>query len=124
MNKVTTDLLWLGYEDVSGLWEVSWGDDDAAMPDATRRDRRIDLLVELLRSGWIELATGPWSSDFDASPHLTPDEARETLLDRRCWEGPDPDDELGTSVVRLRTTDAGFAAYRAATGWADDGSDR
>ncbi|MFE7404990.1 hypothetical protein [Isoptericola sp. NPDC057559] len=114
---MTADLLWLGYEDVSGLWEVSWEDGDDAAPGRTAWDRRVGLLVDLLRSGLIELAVGPWSSDFDTSRRLTADDVPEALADPRSWQGPDPDDEDGAPVVRFRTTDAGFAAYRAATGW-------
>ncbi|MFE5339614.1 hypothetical protein ACFQ80_05310 [Isoptericola sp. NPDC056578] len=110
MDREIIDLLWLGYEDVSGLWEITW-QDRATGPT----DRRIDTLVALLRSGLIEVARGPWSLDFDDARRLTSDEARRTLLDERCWKGPDPYDDIGEHVLRFVTTDAGFEAYREAT---------
>ncbi|CAM3903904.1 hypothetical protein [Isoptericola cucumis] len=112
MSPEVADLLWLGHEDVSGLWEISWGPED----DGPGGPRRVDVIVSVLRSGLIELAAGPSSSDFDTAPRLGP-EARALLRDPRCWQGPDPGDDIGAHVVRFATTDAGFAAFRTATGW-------
>ncbi|PJI94088.1 hypothetical protein [Luteimicrobium subarcticum] len=120
MNAAEIDILWLGYEDVSGLWEVTWGDDDGTEPSRTAR--RGDLFVTLLSDGLIDVTTGPPSADFDAAHHLAPDEVRELLRDPRSWRGPQLDDD-GQHVLLFRTTEAGLAAYRAATGWRAGGAE-
>lgn len=115
MNPVTVELLWLGYEDTTGLWEVPWG---AAGDERAGSGWRADLVVELMRSGLIEVVVGPAARDVEAPRRLSPDEARGALRDPASWLGPG-DVDTGEDVVRYRTTDAGFAAYRAATGWTD-----
>ncbi|WP_454857801.1 hypothetical protein [Promicromonospora soli] len=117
MNKLIAEILWLGYEDVTGLWEVPWGtDSNVHDPDPLSPAERVDTFVELMRSGLIEVSAGPDALDFDEAQRISPDEARKILQeDPQVWEGP----ETGEFTVRFQTTDAGIAAYRSATGWVD-----
>jgi hypothetical protein len=114
VNKLTTEILMLGYEDVTGLWEIPWADaEHAGQEETPPRSDDIELFVGLVRDGYIEVVVGPDWAEFDDGERATPDQVSDTLRDPRVWRSP----ETGEHTVRFETTDAGFAEYRKAIGW-------
>lgn len=116
MNRLETELLWLGYEDDTGLWETPWERDRPVRGAqiATREEVR-ETLIQLAATGMIEVLAGPESVDFEDAEIVLVAVLPDLLNDERAWEAGD----VGDRVVRYRTTDLGFQAYREATGWRD-----
>jgi hypothetical protein len=111
--------LWLGIEDVSGLWEVVW--DLNARHDAGRdglnRAASLGVMFDLYERGWVTFyhCHEPYG-DLEAVPS---DNVYPLLLEDASWVEPAP---LALSI-RFETTDAGKTAYQSmAQQQPDDGT--
>lgn len=118
MNRLEIELLWLGYEDDTGLWETPWQRDRPVRgAQLATRDEVRETLIQLAGAGMIEVLAGPESVDFEDVDIIPPTALPDLLDDERAWIAGD----VGERVVRYRTTDLGFQSYREATGWVGDG---
>jgi hypothetical protein len=109
MADVAKDLLWLGIEDFTGLWDAAFTAQaaDGPVPLESARDRARSVLESLLAEGLIDLY------EFHGVPR---DGAEAIALERRaallhndeCWAAPEEEDDAS---VWFRTTEKGFELY-------------
>ncbi|WP_430789246.1 hypothetical protein [Actinoplanes sp. G11-F43] len=109
-NQLEKNLLWLGYEEYTGLWQVVIEVSDETEPETgeSQRDLARNLIQKLLDRGWIEiyLSDGPLG---DGKIMLIPLEERQNFLDsERSWNLDEEDEQS----VWFATTDEGITAYR------------
>ncbi|MEA3502006.1 MAG: hypothetical protein U9R47_04470 [Actinomycetota bacterium] len=103
--------LWLGIEDVSGLWEMVW--DLNARYDAGRdglnRAASLGVIFDLCERGWVRLyrCHEPYG-DLEVVPR---DDVYPLLLKESSWDEP----AASALSVRFETTDAGKVAYQRLT---------
>ncbi|MBO3743053.1 hypothetical protein [Actinoplanes flavus] len=101
MTPAEQNLVWLGYEDYTGLWQAALEVEDR---DVARR-----IVASLLSRGWIELyfTDGLWDNETIA---VVPVRDRMTVLeDVASWSV-----EGGGRLIWFATTDEGYDAYRKA----------
>lgn len=113
MDELERDLLWLGVEDYTGLWQAVAEAHAAtySISEDLRQTRR--TIDSLLSRGLIELfvCQEPLNNE---TVEIVPPERQSAVLDEvASWKAP----EEGGKSVRFATTEQGFAAYRKETGW-------
>jgi hypothetical protein len=108
MNAFERDLVWLGVEDYTGLWDASFAARSILEPDSPEDARAYArrALESLLAKGWVELYVCKEPLNNDSVELVSPDERRRVLEADSSWEIPKP---FGRSV-RFATTDEGIAA--------------
>lgn len=114
VNALETEILWSGWEDRPGLWEVFFTVRDEvagqrSTPEALALARQI--VASFLDRGWVELFVthGP-VSEAVYEPVPAADRARVLAEDTSwSWEDGDP-------LVWFVTTDEGHSVYQDATG--------
>ncbi|GAA0466174.1 hypothetical protein Aca07nite_77350 [Actinoplanes capillaceus] len=115
MTPVEQNLVWLGYEDYTGLWQVAIEvqDESGENSEADNRAFAQRIVESLLNRGWIELyfTEGPWTNET-IMPVPAEDRA-EVLTADASWATP----VNGGKLIWFGTTDEGFAAYQEAVGW-------
>ncbi|GAA2569362.1 hypothetical protein GCM10010435_49160 [Winogradskya consettensis] len=116
MDALTRDLLWLGWEDYTLLWQVVLNARHVNELSSLREAQDVahGVLQTLLAGNLIELFRCPWAMDNDAYRLVAPAEHAAVLGDDRSWtiEGAD-----GRDLVWFATTDAGLERYQQGTGW-------
>ena len=111
------NLLWLGVEDYTGLWQaVAEARNDAepsSIHNARTEARR--AIESMLCTELIDLfvCQEPFNNE---TVEIVPADARLAVLeDEASWIAPSE----GGRSVRFATTERGFAAYRNETGWTE-----
>jgi hypothetical protein len=109
MADLVRDLLWLGIEDFTGLWDAAFTAQatEGLASLETARDRARSVLESLLAEGLVDLYLfqGLPRNDAVAIAH----ERRSALLDDdECWEAPEEEDDAS---VWFNTTEKGFELY-------------
>lgn len=115
MDTLERNLLWLGVEDYTGLWQaVAEARDDAepcSIHEAQGQARR--TIESLLAGGLIELFVCQEPLNNETVEIVPPEEQPAVLDEEASWTAP----EEGGKSLRFATTDRGFAAYQKETGW-------
>jgi hypothetical protein len=116
MDEPKRNLLRLGAEDYTGLWQaVAEACNDiepCSLSEARRQVRQI--IDSLLVGGLIELFICQEPLNNEAV-EIVPPERRPAVLDEvASWGAP----EEGGKSVRFSTTERGFAMYQKEAGWA------
>ena len=114
MDSLERNLLWLGVEDYTGLWQAvieAGGSATNSMSDARKRARR--AIQSLLDNNFIELFACPEPIDNETVKPIPKERNLLILEEESSWVVPG---EGGVSL-RFATTDRGFAVYRRETGW-------
>ena len=117
MDPLAQRLLWLGYEDASGLWEAE--QEATLLPliaAPTRRASVARTLQDLARRGLIDVCAGPEPLQLNDRTRVPISELAAVLEAPGSWLAPE---RQGDNAVRYETTDKGFTAYRSAVGWAE-----
>jgi hypothetical protein len=115
MDELERDLLWLGVEDYTGLWQAvaeARAETEAYSLSEERRQAR-RAIDSLLSRGFIELFVCQEPLNNETVEIVPPERQSAVLDDAASWEDP----EEGGKSVRFATTERGFAAYRKETGW-------
>jgi hypothetical protein len=116
VSDLASDLLWLGIEDFTGLWDAGFQAQatEEITTRETARDRARSVLESLLAEGLVELYLfrGPPQNDAVA---VAPDARAALLCNDECWAVPE---EGGAASVWFATTDKGFQLYRKEHNWA------
>ncbi|WP_330465498.1 hypothetical protein [Micromonospora zamorensis] len=118
MDTLERNLLWLGIEDYTGLWDAvaeARGDGEPrSTHDALVQARR--AIEFMLAADFAELFRCPEPLNNDTVELVSAEEQSAILNAGSSWVVPE---EGGTSI-RFATTDRGFAAYQKETGWPAD----
>src|SRR4028119_1454960 len=108
MSDLVKDLLWLGIEDLTGLWSAAWSAEaiEGIASIEAARDRAPSVLGSLLAEGLVDLylVHGLPQNAAAAVPH---DRGPALLRDDECWTVP----EEGETSVWFATTEKGFDRY-------------
>ncbi|MEV0897182.1 hypothetical protein [Actinoplanes sp. NPDC049802] len=116
MTPVEKNLVWLGYEDYTGLWQIVLEvQDEEGINSLAEAQRFAKQTVEsLLSRGWIELyfTDGPWTNETITA--VPPEKRAQVLAADDSWATPVGG---GGKLIWFGTTDEGFSAYQEATGW-------
>ena len=109
MNAVERNLVWLGVEDYTGLWDASLVVSGilgaGSIEDAREHARRV--VESMLDKGWVELYVCQEPLDNDSIELVPPGDRHRILESDSAWEIPEA---FGKSV-RFAATDEGVAAY-------------
>jgi len=109
LSKPEREALFLGIEDLSGLWELTWEDSFSSLPGDERITLARRVIESLLNRGLVRLvrARDPGNRPVE---ELEQEEWQRALADPQSWEEPGP--QSGPITVRFETTAAGEAAYQ------------
>jgi hypothetical protein len=115
MDTLERDLLWLGIEDYTGLWQAAVEVRAALGPCSVReaQDRARRMIESLLHRGLIELFLCQEPLDNETVEVVPLEKLSAVLGSEASWSAP----EEGGKSLRFATTDKGFAAYQKETGW-------
>jgi len=103
-------ILFLGIEDRSGLWEITWERELFDLPREKRIALASDALKALLKHGFVRLyRCGERDRSFQT---VAPEEWEHALSSAEIWNEPGPD----SVSIRFETTSAGEEAY-----WSTEG---
>jgi hypothetical protein len=119
MDQLASRLLWLGHEDLTGLWEAEAEAElvlaNKESSDPVRRAAVVQTLLTLAKQDLIHLYRGPEPLRAEASSRVSLLDIEGILDDKRSWEVPP---RPGATGVRYATTDRGIEEYdRAEGGW-------
>jgi hypothetical protein len=116
MDALERNLLWLGAEDYTGLWQavVEPRDDADLCSIHAAREQARRAIDSLLARGFVELFVCQEPLD-NGTVEIVPPGKQSVILDEQAsWTAPGE----GGKSLRFATTDQGFAAYQKETGWA------
>lgn len=108
MNPVERNLVWLGVEDYTGLWQaaIEVRNVPGAQSPHDAREYACHVIESLLDSGWIELYVCQEPLNNESVELVLAEDRSRILQCDSSWIAP----EHGKSV-RFVTTDDGFDAY-------------
>ena len=106
MNSVERNLVWLGYEDYTGLLQAALEMRDVPGLHSTRdaQDCARQVLESLLSRGWIELYLTEGALDNETISPVRPEDRLPLLESDPSWSSSDE----GKRLVWFATTDEGF----------------
>lgn len=103
-------LLWLGVEDVTGLWDARAEVADAVgLAGDTARARAAAMLTTMVHAGWVEMLSAADALDDEGLRPVGPDEIATVLAAPSAWCAPD---SAASPVVKFATTESGLARLR------------
>lgn len=115
MDDLERNLLWLGVEDYTGLWQaLAEARDDTGQRPPSETQRRVRQIVDsLLAEELIELFVCQEPLNNETVEIVPPERCFAVLEKAMSWRPP----EEGSKSIRFATTEKGFAAYRKEVGW-------
>jgi hypothetical protein len=118
MDDLERNVLWLGIEDYTGLWEAALeaGPDTEPSSFGAVQARARLVIESLLGGGFIELFVFQGLVVSERAELVPPERHASVLGDDDFWKVPEGEGEL----AGFAATEQGFAAYKKAVGWTND----